>query len=154
MSGKIGPMERENELTQLSLPLGEMKLNKLHSDMRNKRRRAKIIARDVEHERRERLKSFGATESAKRRRLHEKAQAHIEKLKLLGLWRFYEKKGELNLKEIRFIGRIQREYTPPIVDPYSSDGFRIYPNLASWYVDIYGGEAFVEKREKEEEGCL
>ncbi len=136
----------EKKWQQTSFLNPEKKIEQLH----NRYKRTAIIRKDVDYQRKRRLRNLGVSAAKKREKLYPKIDKAIARLQLLGLWGFISKPGRLTYKEIEFIRKIIREYREPIRDLDSSEGFTIYPNLASWFVDIYGGESYIESLQKDE----
>ena len=146
----MGSPETANP-TPLQMPFLETdrKIGKMHDTMQNKWKRAKALQEDINGNRQRFIRTVAKTPAEKREYLQIKAEVAIEKLKLLGLWRFFEKPGPLTFKQIQFMRSVLHRYKEPEVDMDSSEAVTIYPNVESWYVDHYGAESIFSDNKEE-----
>lgn len=145
----MGNPEREDPTpVQTSFLDSDRNIGRMHDTMQNKWKRAEFIQDDVNRSRNKFIRAIAKTPAENREYLQVKADEAIEKLKLLGLWRFFEKPDPLTFRQIQFIRSVLHRYKEPDVDLDSSEGITIYPNLESWYVDHYGSESIFSDTEE------
>jgi|SRR3972149_7254378 len=95
----------------------------------------KLQGQDADHWWQEFLTDKGYTQGYRAERLKEKFRLMKIRVGDAGLWDIVKKQG-ITYEEAETISTILREvYDPPIRDPDSSEGFTIYPSVASYLRD-------------------
>ena len=133
--------DKSGKLSQLSLDLGQANQSALDPEagivkLHKKSSRNKIHIKDIQHWWDEQLKKGGVTQANKQKRIEEISFDLERRLKEAGAWHLIEKKGS-TYEERQVILGILKDYQPPIRDLDSSEGFTIYPSVASWLRDLH-----------------
>ena len=107
-------------------------------DWHHKLKGPKLQRQDADHWWRGFLADKGYTHGYRTERLREKFRLMEVRLKDAGLWNIINNQG-ITHEEAETISTILREvYEPPIRDLDSSEGFTIYPSVASYFRDQKG----------------
>jgi hypothetical protein len=125
----------------------EAVIEAMHVVMNRKWGRNPILDREVSHERSTVRKNLGLTQANKSREIEENFKEAILRLEHLGWWEMMVVSNPTS-EEREFFHRLMNRYREPYEDPYSSDGFTVYPDTLSFLLEVYGGRHLFRKRNK------